>query len=963
MYRFFQDEMVATFSRGSAVAKGHSRPGALKPKPGSQTNAHSVPSGIELQRFEDIGEDLSEDLVVSCVEMVEHDIPPVRSHDWMASSDLDVCFRPDADRGCGQSTSHRVLVLDEIVPRSMSDSQRFASNVFVAVQGRSSDPFPQLSARLPSRLHTATSLALGLLQRQEGDQSQVSGQRHIKIYTDGSAGSKQDAAWSAVILEMRDCGLTLLGNLRGKVGGPQSPYQNSMFRATNNEAELEAIFWAALFVVSMLSEINPDPTDFRSRATVELWSDSQNGLGHVGEETVSQNEATKPVARITAALWSCANMYSNASHGYVRGHSCNPWNELADRLAKETALGQLETRILQGDWSYLHDRGFLAGLTVPERMLSNIPKPVVQMVVPSYPLTQDKECIHTSKAQKKLELELDVWSFNVNTLLKVGKRRFLDGQFDEARADLIFFQEARSEGPHIQNWANYKYISVTSGCSRSKGNASHGGCEIWIKRKLGQYKVAEENLQVVHASSRRLLVILNIDGCKVLLASLHAPDHSKPDAEALEWWSETEDHYQKYKAKTSVQIVGIDANGRIGAEGGAGIGPVGGDAHDRGGDYLARFLETASLWVPCTYQSLAPFGTWRASSGHESRIDYICISDGIKRIGPSLVDREMDLMEDWQDHWPIKTRIGMTLTTEKPVSVHRESCVRKEQVEDPWVWQQIHDELNDSPEIGWDVDVHSHYNLVASRIKDTVQKWATMPSHIMKHDWYSKETCQLLETRRDWHKSYVWSTRKIARNKMLAIFHAWQGHSRKVEKFKAARSWHQMAATWSRYSRDWLLKPLRKSLRSDRRAAVEWKAEAISKAMEEHDTKKAYSIIKSMASFKPRIAPGVATRKYNTTTSEEERGAWLSFFASKQKGEATEWQTLLETTRMRQSENMAENACWNEWMPSVMEIRELMSALRFGKAASESRITNDILRLFAGPCSRMLTPLVQKSML
>ena len=101
---------------------------------------------------------------------------------------------------------------------------------------------------------------------------------------------------------------------------------------TNNTAEIQAIIEALFFVLAQLDEAEPL---IRPREPIVIHSDSRYAVDII--RNGSRSTTNSAIRNIMIHLWKRTREAYDVRIEWVRGHSMNVGNELADKLAGEGA--------------------------------------------------------------------------------------------------------------------------------------------------------------------------------------------------------------------------------------------------------------------------------------------------------------------------------------------------------------------------------------------------------------------------------------------------------------------------------------------------------------------------------------------------------------------------------------------------------------------------------------------------
>ena len=285
-----------------------------------------------------------------------------------------------------------------------------------------------------SQVHDHTRIAMNQLLEYAG--ITIDQLVHVHIYTDGShlkpdEGDCQQTAWGFNVLgELIDGQCVMLGFMSDDVMIDESEQRYlGATKASALAAEGSAICWALLWWLQ---------SGIQTYAGLTVHSDClPAGLHMAGEAGWRHHPIMASILRGLAVIAAC---YSHVAFQHVKGHSGDPFNELADRIAVETAehnfllspelptdpLGSLRDHIA---WAWLHTApagvaaafpGFYDGYTMHIDHWKDAakPPPVAPQVVPQPP---------TSYKGPEALVNLRFASVNVLTMRSNEDKRCLDG--------------------------------------------------------------------------------------------------------------------------------------------------------------------------------------------------------------------------------------------------------------------------------------------------------------------------------------------------------------------------------------------------------------------------------------------------------------------------------------------------------------------------------------------------------
>ena len=344
---------------------------------------------------------------------------------------------------------------------------------------------------------------------------------------------------------------------------------------------------------------------------------------------------------------------SQTSFEEVRGHTMNPWNDLADTLAKFCTYPEqsqcfqfrfadlhalaLEPHDMAWEWTKQEAAAFQACLP-----------PRYEQTVVQFPAFDPPtfRCSDLPPADPMpVPIDIKIASINVLALEhtdqhhEVGRRQGsrtarVDAQFHAAGFHALGVQEARTASGRFQS--EHYHILASGGLGPASGQL---GCELWLHKFLpfskgpGEepLKLTDGRMVVQIADPRRLVVRIDFIQCSFLFAVLHAPclqksqgDGRHPIDKVQHWWTETADILHALEPTTFVWGC-VDANAGLGSHESPFFGVHGADRTGPQTECFEAFLQHVGLYVPSTFQHLhhGPHATWSHSSGARYRIDYV----------------------------------------------------------------------------------------------------------------------------------------------------------------------------------------------------------------------------------------------------------------------------------------------------------------------------------------------------
>ena len=373
---------------------------------------------------------------------------------------------------------------------------------------------------LPEDLHEFSRLALNITERYPLDQAE-----QVFIYTDGSA-EAESSTWAFVVVSCRMQGgkkqFAYHGHVRGSVVLCQdSDHYIGATKHTNISAELSGALHALLFSLSVC------------KCPVIIYPDLI-GVVHIFYKAQSYKD--HPAASEALALLSSIARHRNISCVHVKGHSGNPWNELADRCAAAVSThGGSNSARLHSLRELFHDSS--------ERKFGELQEALGPSCLPHFeegimssftPTTRPRieRCFiapieqHPAAIQS---LSIGIVTMNVLTLglakkdgqqkhkglVAPGRPSAIAAMLDHNHPEIpliVAVQEARAkEGTLRIFYKGGAFLVLSSPCTPIR---SHG-CQIWLHLSrpfIGNHYLQETDCYAVHSDPYRLLVIVKVAG-------------------------------------------------------------------------------------------------------------------------------------------------------------------------------------------------------------------------------------------------------------------------------------------------------------------------------------------------------------------------------------------------------------------------------------------------------------------
>ena len=429
-------------------------------------------------------------------------------------------------------------------------------------------------------------------------------------------------------------------------------------------AEREALFWAGVWRLSININV---PTVFLSDSVTT----TEQALGLAG--CSDQHPTFHHLRGVFQALQ--ATMPAECLDvRHVRGHTGDPWNELADYLAKsEAAKGHQLKRQAVDLREFLPMLPYIWMVFDGAAGLPAFTGEGFDIGPPTLPPTQPDQ---VGESQQKHErqscrISISLATLNVGSLFTgpegyEGKLTYIREQMQSLHLNFLGLQEARSPAGMTQV---DQVIRLSSGAHKGQH-----GVELWINtnQPIGKHNGRDEKLQarhvqVTHSDPRRLVVRLAHSSLDGLFVVLHAPQSGRPLQERQAWWNETQTIIHHYQGQLPLYVL-MDANAKTGPCQMPFI-HAQDDTCSVNTEFLRDFLKVNELCLPCTTDiHEGTQATWTAIDGQTThRIDYVAIPHTeLQHCTMSRVLQELDPGNGTEDHCAAAVQLTWQGSVEPP---------------------------------------------------------------------------------------------------------------------------------------------------------------------------------------------------------------------------------------------------------------------------------------------------------
>lgn len=767
----------------------------------------------------------------------------------------------------------------------------------------------------------------------------------VELYIDGATNSIA-ASWSMIVVVHSGGSPRLLGTLAGPV--ITNTHLEEWIGATsldNIAAELSAL---AAAMAAAIQFSFPCPVHVRPDLSLSRL---------ISQELVTtvSNTSLAKVCRLLAA-WV---PHTTEVHE-VRGHTHDPWNDLADSLAKQVLIdpdsfppvkfGRLHDLAADQhnlEWSWLQTKPATFQHCFPNLVDSTVwqLQPSTRSIaLPEPTLTPNPNPIAFYCKMATINvLALD----RTDSTVEVGRRKGartsrLDHQLHAAGLHMVGLQETRTvEGIYRTD----HYTILSSGGAGP--NAMRSGCELWLHKTLpvmttssGQKIIlAECHCAVIHADPRRLFVKLQHPGFDITAVVLHAPCLGKANGDAVApievirtWWSETAAIWER-AVHTDFTCVFIDANATLASSCTDFFQMHQADNTTAQSQIFESFLIDHNMYVPATFPALhtGPSYTWTHSSGRRMRLDYVLLSWPLfHMVAKSHTWTDYDGTFAHEDDIPAVLHLEGWLPDSTPLLKHQWDDLA---FLDPVRCQAFQAALDTLPLPTWEVDIDSHSQLYESQYLQLAKQFFTKQRGTRRRPTLSSPTLDAIAFKR--------------------------------HVLDCGRGWGLMTDPQFKEQLKAIEREVKRRVSHDLQVFFDQLLVQLQEAGQLSDHKQMFRLLARLGSRRHRARsvakPLPLLRAPNgqaATSFEQQQRLWADQFAQIEAGMFTSWKDHLCLDQ--EGPALPKDIQQPDTFPTDWELQAAVSALKRGKAPGPNGITPCLLKAGGSTFSKQFTAITTK---
>ena len=768
----------------------------------------------------------------------------------------------------------------------------------------------------------------------------------VHVFTDGSFETPKgiaSAGWAVVVvLETLSEG-TSAYHLMGFRGGSTTDFAKQAIGAefSSYSAEIQAAIVACTWFLS----VPPD-------CPVHLWTDNSavfqiiNGTASPGSpsETLSLPERLRCLVHLVQA---CKH---SLTAGWLPGHAGNPFNELADRVAKAASKNQMPTQMLSKTLWRVVASVYLPWMWMLPGAASDLPslEHIIQgQYEPADPVPADCFPVNPADEAEEVKMTADVRvalhfvSYNVQSLLTC--REIVLQQLIDRHVTVCGMQETRARtASQCQSRHFFEFASAAVN--------GEGGCSLLFARNLPYAKVkgkalhfSKDHFRCVLADHRRLAVTVTAPHCTMLCLVAHAPHSGASHCEIREWWDKL--HRDVLPFTKDRQCIGfVDANAQVGSVTDDSVGNHAAALENFSGECFRDWMGRFQLFAPSTFFNrvgacvpAAAEPTWTSPKGTQHRIDYIALPQSwqMSYLAPTVCE---DFVTMTIDHYPVSVKCDMQLIAStatpgsKGLGLPLEPDALPEEAKHVLLGAIQHLPLHP-----WHHNVHKHTQSVYDAVRLAAQDAKLAAPRTRKCRPFLSDTSKFwLESERAMGRAVRTFNRLFRRAQLGACMRAWRGQT----PFRTREGWSVAQVQLMRQR-------------------------AIQRAAQPFDSK---AFFKAISALRP---PGKRVRKpFQPLIVDPDRAdagpvdlaiTQRTHFAQLEAGISTTSDEYLEAANSRYQNPRPPGTFRLQDLPSLFELERSLRSAKNGKAPGPNAIPEWIWKLDVPAAARAFYPIFLKA--
>ena len=511
----------------------------------------------------------------------------------------------------------------------------------------------------------------------------------------------------------------------------------------------------------------------------------------------------RTLMRSLAHILQSRHGFSRLHWWHVKAHAGNPWNELADAIAKFASHNpdivphsevwhewlQDHEKLLAIQWVWYLEHMEAASAFVPQMQDGFLTCRLTPVPCPSHMPEPENSGSLSAAPRVSIQIDITIATANVLTLhqdtshkqgTSISRQFVLMQQFHDAGCVFVGIQETRHK--HLVG-VNNPWYHVLGHAATSQGQ---DGVQLWISSCFPLYTsgrpIRKEHISLVFSCPTTLIAKINDGTWKCVIVTSRAPHSGRQRQEAQSHWNIITATLHRKAAGWPVFYCG-DANAHVGECPTTAIGELAAVQENQAGEIFHHWLLTHNLKLPATFAESHP-GTehnsyYTPDGKHGTRIDYIAIPQEIEyQKLHSRVAEDIDLCAQRPDHHAVLCQVSFAICAPQPRQVRPtpkwDSHHLGQQLQHEEALFALHSAI---PPASWHTDPHAaaqqlalHTNAALHQITQSRRLWKRK-NHITDETWH------LVERKKLTFKQLRQLTRTWRYTMLQACFASWKATS------------------------------------------------------------------------------------------------------------------------------------------------------------------------------------------
>ena len=400
------------------------------------------------------------------------------------------------------------------------------------------------------------------------------------------------------------------------------------------------------------------------------------------------------------------------SYEWVKGHAGVVWNEIADRVAKASALEAIPPSLLPSAfWDFVTSSALPWAWLIADKSGAFPDFETLRHGEYEAPDSVPANCappdLSLGEEACRGEISLSLVSLNVQTLQ--DKRPVILQQLHDKRALLSGLQETRCR--QDTQCTSGSFIEFASAAC-----AGEGGCTLLVSTAQPYARVAGRSLfltkahcRCLYAGPQMLAVEIRAPFFQCVCVVGHLPHTGRPIVEVTAWWNHLA--AQKWFRNAGAVIMLLDANAQVGSVGSDAVGSHAQEVENEAGTLFREFMETHHLRAPATFHGICGECVQHASEAGLRFGVFAGASTTLLSLKPGALPVHAPVYSNFVtlsvDHRPVCLDVHAALVDSPPRKAGRalprhSHSFRKADLE------TMRLALWAMPPVAWDANVHSH---------------------------------------------------------------------------------------------------------------------------------------------------------------------------------------------------------------------------------------------------------------